>query len=167
MSWTKAQLIADAFGELALAAYDFDISPEEELAALRKLNAMLAAWEARGIRLGWHANASATTEDLDEPSGLPLFSVEAVVQHLAIRIAASKGKSLPQSTLGVAKAAFDAMVSKLASEQVQEQQLPSGTPRGAGQKAWRSMGRPFVPLPDTSPLQLAADGGLNLTGEGN
>ena len=70
MSWTKRQLIADAFGELALASYDWDITPEEELAALRRLNTMLATWSTQGLQLGYHQNASATVADLDEPSGL-------------------------------------------------------------------------------------------------
>ena len=167
MSWTKRQLIADAFGELALASYDWDITPEEELAALRRLNAMLATWSMQGLHLGYHQNASATVADLDEPSGLALYAVEAVVQHLAIRIAASKGKTLPTSTKTAAKTAWDALLSKVASEQVGQQQLASGTPRGAGRKPWRTINQPFAPIPDTSPLQSAADGGLTFTGEGN
>jgi hypothetical protein len=167
MSWTKRQLIADAFGELALASYDFDIGPEEELAALRKLNTMLATWSAQGLQLGYIQNASAIVEDLDEPSGLALYAVEAVVQQLAVRIAASKGKALASSTLRTAKAAYDALISRLAAEQVQQQQLAAGTPRGAGRKPWRTINQPFTPSPNTSPLQSAADGGLTFAGEGN
>jgi hypothetical protein len=166
MSWTKRQLIADAYGELALAGYDFDISPEEEAAALRKLNTMLATWGAQGVSLGFHMNASAEDDALDEPSGLPLYAVEAVYMQLAVRIAASKGKALPHSTLTNSKAAYDAVVSKIASDQIQQQQLASGTPRGAGRKPWRTINQPFVPVPDTSPLQAAPDGGLSFTGEG-
>jgi len=167
MSWTKGQIIADAFAELALANFDFDISPEEEALALRKLNTMMATWGALSIHLGFHMNASATTVDLDEPSGLPMYAVEAVVQNLAVRLAASKGKTLPRSTLTGAKQAYDALINKVAAEQVQQQQLPSGTPRGAGRKPWRTINQHFVPTPDTSPLQSAADGGLTFTGEGN
>ena len=167
MSWTKRQLIADAFGELAMASYDFDISPEEEHAALRRLNTMLATWSAQDLQLGYHQNASAETVDLDEPSGLALYAVEAVVSQLALRIAASKGKVLPASTKTAAKAAYDALIAKVAAEQVQQQQLASGTPRGAGRKPWRTLNQHFVQVPDTSPLQSAADGGLNFTAEGN
>lgn len=167
MSWTKRQLVADAFGELALAGYDFDISPEEDAFALRKLNNMMATWSVQSLQLGFHMNASADADDLDEPSGLAQYAVEAVVQNLAIRLAASKGKTVPASTLRTAKAAYDALVSKVAAEQVQQQQLAANTPRGAGSKPWRSINRPFVPVPDTSPLQSAADGGLTFNGEGN
>lgn len=167
MSWTKRQLIADAFGELALAGYDFDITDEEWAAANRKLNTMMATWLALGIQLGFHMSASADGVDLDEPSGLPLYAVEAVYMKLATSIAASKGKILPASTLRNAKAAYDALISKLAADQVQQQQLPSGTPRGAGRKPWRTINQHFVPTPDTSPLQSAADGGLTFAGEGN
>ena len=165
--WTKGQIIAEAFGELALANFDFDITPEEEAAACRKLNAMMATWSVQGLHLGFHMNADGSAADLDEPSGLQMYAIEAVVQNLAVRLAASKGKILPISTKANAKAAFDAVMSKVASEQVQQQQLAAGTPRGAGRKPWRTINQPFTPTPDTSPLQSAPDGGLSFTGEGS
>jgi hypothetical protein len=50
---------------------------------------------------------------------------------------------------------------------VQEQQQRANTPRGSGSKGWRLTNQPFVSSPDTSPLQVADDGGLNFTGTGN
>ena len=53
MSWTKREIVEEAYGELALAGYVFDLDPEEEQAALRKLDTMMAVWDARGVRLGY------------------------------------------------------------------------------------------------------------------
>lgn len=167
MGWTKRQLIEDAFGELALAGYVFDLSPEELQAALRRLDTMMATWGSQGLQLGHAASATPDGSDLDQDSGIPLEAVEAVYMGLAVRLAASKGKALASSTLRTAKAAFDALMSRAASADVQEQQLASGTPRGAGRKPWRTIHRPFVPTPDVSPLQGSTDGGLTFTGKNN
>jgi hypothetical protein len=166
MGWSKRDLVNEAYAELALAGYDFDLSPEEMQFGLRRLDTMMASVFA-DLPLGYAFGTSPSDTDLDQDSGLALFAVEAVYLALAIRIAAGKGKVLATPTKGNAKAAFDALVSRLASEQVQEQQLRTGTPRGAGAKPWRSYGRPFTSTPDTGPLQVADDGGLDFTGIGN
>lgn len=167
MSWTKRQLIAEAFAELALAGYAFDIDPEEEQGALRRLDTMMATWGSQGLQLGYAFGTSPDDSDLDQAAGIPLEAVEAVYLALAIRIAAGKGKTLAATTTRTAKAAFDALMSRAASAQVQEQQLASGTPRGAGRKPWRTVNAPFVPIPNVDPLQNTTDGGLNFSGKTN
>ena len=42
--WTKTLLIEEAFGELALAGYVYDLRPEEMQAAGRRLETMMATW---------------------------------------------------------------------------------------------------------------------------
>ena len=51
MGWTKRQYIEQAFEEVGLAAYVFDLTPEQLQSALRKLDAMMAEWNAKGLRL--------------------------------------------------------------------------------------------------------------------
>jgi len=165
MGWTKRQLVEEAFGELALAGYDFDLQPEEMQAGLRRLDSMMATWLNLGLPLGYAISASQDDSDLDQDSGLQAIANEAVYMGLACRIAASKGKALPASTKINAKQAYDALVLNIAKSQVQEQQLPSGTPQGQGRKPWRTVNPYFLP-PDTSPLRSGGDG-LNLTGLGN
>lgn len=164
MSWTKREILADVFGELALAGYTFDINPEELQAALRKLDLMMATWSAQGINIGYAFGLTPSGTDLDQDSGLPLFAVEAVVQGAAIRLAASKGKAVASSSKAVAKAAWDAMVLVLAQSQAQEQQLPSTTPIGAGNKPFRQSSGPFMPLPDEDAIGVGGDGGLTFNG---
>lgn len=166
MSWTKRQLIEGAFGELALASYDYDLSPEEMDAGLRRLDTMMATWLGLGIQIGYALATNPDDSDLDQDSGIPIYAVEAVYMSLATKIAAGKGKALPPSTLKNTKAAYDALILNVAKSQVQEQQLAAGTPLGQGRKPWRNI-NPYVKTPDTKPLRYGDDGGLDMTGLGN
>lgn len=167
MGWSKRDLVGEAYAELALAGYEFDLHPEELQFGLRRLDTLMATWMAQGLQLGYAFGTTPADTDLDQDSGLPLIAVGAVYFALAINIAAGKGKSLLGSTKAGAKTAYDALVSNVASQQAQEQQFRDGTPRGAGSKPWRTANQPFVQKPDTSPLQIADDGGLDFTGIGN
>ena len=48
MGWTKRQFVAQAFEEIGLASYVFDLTPEQLQSALRRLDTMMAAWNALG-----------------------------------------------------------------------------------------------------------------------
>lgn len=157
MSWTKQQIVSEAFGELALAGYDFDITPEEQQAALRRMEAMLARWSDDGIRLGYVFSADPASIDAQADSGLPLHAVEPVFLNLALRQAAQYGKAITGPTRQKAKEGYDALLAAAVAPQ-QQQQLPS-MPSGAGNRMWR-WNQPFTPTPDTSPLQNGEDGGL-------
>ena len=167
MSWTKRQLVEEAYGELALAGFDFDLQAEELDAALRRLDTMMASWAGLGIQISYNAATGQDDSDLDQDSGLPMIATEAVYMNLACKIAASKGKALPASTKVNAKQAYDSLVMAVARAQVQRQQLSQGTPRGSGNKPWRNGYSPYTPKPDTSPLALGGDGGLDFNGLGN
>lgn len=166
MSWTKRQLVEEAYGELALAGYDFDLQPEEEAAALRRLDTMMATWQSLGIQVGYSMATGQDDSDLDQDSGLAMNAVEAVYMMLACKIAASKGKALPTSSTRNAKQAYDSLILNVAKSQVQQQQLAAGTPLGQGRKPWRTI-NPYVTTPDTSPLRTGGDGGLDFNGLGN
>lgn len=166
MSWTKRQLVEEAYGELALAGYDFDLQDEELEFALRRLDTMMATWSGIGISIGYAMSPDPSASDLDQDSGVKAVATEAVYLNLACKIAAGKGKALPQSTKTNAKQAYDALILNLAKEQVQEQQLAAGTPRGQGRKPWRTI-NPYVPAPNRGPLQGGSDGGLDFNGLGN
>jgi hypothetical protein len=159
MSWTKQQLIEQAFGELALASYIYDLSPEELQAALRRMDAMLATWNAAGIRLGYPLPSSPSGSNLNDESGLPDAAIEAVYLNLAIRTAASKGKQLSQDTRNAAKAAYDVLLMRAAMPP--EMQYRSGIPAGAGNKPWRMQNNPFL-QPPADPL-VAVDGDSTIT----
>lgn len=159
---TKRQLIDAAFEELAMAGYTFDIDPEEQLSALRRLDAMMATWGGPGIgiRIGYNATVNPKNSDPDQDSGIPDWANEAVYLNLAIRLASGYGKALPKSTTGPAKAAYDALLSAVGSNIPQVQPL-GNLPIGAGYKRIRTS--PFVQQP-TDLLTTGQDGLLDLNG---
>lgn len=161
MTWTKRQLVDEAYTELAMAGYVFDISPEELQSGLRRLDAMMASWAAKGLQLPYNFGGDPTEAALDQPSGLPLTATEAAYLNLAVRIAAGKGKAVSPTTLATATAAYDALMSRLAHEQVQPVQLRAGVPLGAGNRGLRAV---YITTPTTEPLQIADDGGLQFNG---
>lgn len=159
MSWTKRQYVEQAFSEIGLATYVFDLEPEQLQTALRQLDSMMGAWNAKGIRLGWPMPSSPQGSDLDEETSMPDSANEAIYLGLALRIAPGFGKTVAQQTAFFAKQAYDQLLS-LASMPL-ERQLPQTMPAGAGNKPWRNNDSPFV-NPPVDPLQVGPDGILEL-----
>lgn len=157
--WTKRQLIEEAFTELALQGYEFDISPEEQNTALRRLDTMMATWEGKGIRVGYLFPSGPDDSDPDSASGLPDSAVETVYLNLAIRLAAGFGKQLNPTTQQTARDGYDALLWRAAMPR--EQQMPNTLPRGAGNRVYNDQ-RPFFPRPDDNPLQINRGGGLDI-----
>lgn len=160
MTWTKRAIVEEAYSELALAGYDFDLSADEMQTGLRRLDLMMAqlAGPGSGLRLSYNQGAGPTSGDLDDESGIPLYAVRAIVCQLAIELAAGFGKQVHPSTHAAARDGMQKILTAAAFPQ--EQQLPNTLPVGAGNKPWRTTGRPFMPTPDTAPLQVADDEGL-------
>jgi hypothetical protein len=158
MSWTKRELVLQAFAEIGLAAYVYDLQPEQLQTALNRLDSMVATWNADGLRLGY-TMASPSTTDLDQDSGLPDAANEAVYLNLAIRLASSVGKVVSEDLTKPAREAYTALSGKFV--QVPERLRPSDVPAGAGNKPWRVVGDPFLPSsPD--PVTTGLDGNVDL-----
>lgn len=157
MGWTKRQFIEQAFSEIGLAGYVFDLTPEQLQTALRQLNSMVASWNAKGIRLGWPMPSNPGGDDLDDQTNVTDAANEAIYQGLAVRIAPGFGKTTPQSTAFFAKQAYDQLLA-IASMPL-EKQLPGTMPAGAGNKPWRNNDSPFI-RPPCDPLLVGPDGPL-------
>jgi hypothetical protein len=134
MSWTKRQIIYQAFESIGMAEYAFDLTAEELQSALRQLEAMMAFWNSRGIRIGY---AGQSTPDLDTDSGLPDNAIEAAYGNLALRIAPGFGKMVTNELKAWAHNAYKNLLSMSAKPPF-EIQMPAGMPRGAGNKPYRS-----------------------------
>ena len=160
MSWTKRQFVETAFSEIGLASYVYDLQPEQLQEALRRLDAMMATWNNKGIRIGYPLPASPEDSDLDTETGVPDAANEAIYLNLGIRIAPSVGKVVSQETKRMAREAYRALLINIAMPQ--EMQLPRTLPSGAGNKPWRYED-PFLNTPDTSPIRLGDDGQLIFT----
>lgn len=155
MGWTKRQYIEQAFTEIGLAGYIFDLTPEELNTALRQLDSMMAAWNAKGIRLGWPMPSSPQNSDLDDLTEITDAANEAIYCGLAVRIAPTFGKTVGGQTQFFAKQAYDQLLAIAAAPL--EKQLPQTMPAGAGNKPWRNNDSPFV-NPPIDPLLSGPDG---------
>ncbi len=152
---TKGELIGDAFAELGLAAHVYDLEPDEQQTALRRMDAMLSFWESRGIRIGYVQGA-----DLGAESGLPQYAHEAVIAGLAMRLAPGFGKQISAQTAAIAKAGYDELLKRAAFPP--EQQLKS-LPAGAGNRSDVAP-VPFLPEPTSDPLGTTPGGDLSFLG---
>jgi hypothetical protein len=82
MSYTKRQFVDAAFEEIGLASYVFDLTTEELASALRRLDAMMAQWNAKGIRLGYPLPTLAANSSLFSNSEVPDAANEAIILNL-------------------------------------------------------------------------------------
>lgn len=155
MGWTKRQFVTQAFEEIGLAAYVFDLTPEQLQSALRRLDSMMATWNAKGIRLGYPIPSNPDDSDLDQESGVPDSANEAIYLNLGIKLAPGFGKSVSTETKASAKLAYDTLLARAAMPV--EQQLPGTMPAGAGNKPWRVYDDPFLRQP-VDPLLAGEDG---------
>lgn len=149
MSWTKREIVVQAFEEIGYASYIYDAMPEQLDSVLRSLNSMLASWNAIGIRIGYPIASNPNDDDLNQDSQITDSAIEAVYTNLAIRIAPRFGKTIPQELRQTAKSTYDNLLTKLAMPP--GMQFPNTLPSGAGNKPWRSPYRVFLDTP-TDPL---------------
>lgn len=145
--WTKRQIIEQAFEEIGLASYVFDLTADQLESALRRLDLMVASWQARNIQIGYPLPASPENSNIDEEIQTSLNNNEALVLNLAVRLAPAYGKSLSPDTKATAKLLYDQLLIEAAMPY--EQQFVRTLPLGAGFKRTDQV---FVNVPDLNPL---------------
>lgn len=157
MGWTKQELVEQAYEEIGLASYVFELQPEQIQSGVRKMNAMMAQWSARGIRLGYSFPVTANGSDPALDSGVPDRAVEAVYLNLALRLASAVGKEPSIDLRREARKSYLTLLGRSALPQ--PIQYPSGMPAGAGNKPWRGPQRVFLDDPEET-LDAGPDGPL-------
>lgn len=151
MSWSKREFIVAAFEEIGIASYQFDLQPEMLDLARRRLDAMMAEWNAKGIRLSYPVANTAHSGSLDDDTNVPDMAISAIISNLALRIAPAFGKQASQDLKVAAYNGFTSMISK--NVEVPEMQLARTIPAGQGNKLRRTY----------SPFLLPIDNRLNDT----
>lgn len=154
MAYSKRQFVTAAFEEIGLASYVFDLQPQDLETALRRLDAMMAEWNAKGIRLGYPLPGSPQFSDIDSPSEVPDSANEAIICNLAMRLAPGFGKTLNTLTASTAKQGYNTLLAR--ATMPMQQQFPRTLPAGAGQKPWR-WDDPFM-QPPVDPVLAGPDG---------
>lgn len=137
---TKADLLDLMFEECGRAGYEFDRSPGEDASALRRLDAMMAEWQARGITIGYNFPTTFGQGQPTDKAGIPDAAINTVAAWAAFRIAPGMGKTISAETR---KAMADGLAFLRAeTATIPEMLLPKSTARGIGWKPW-AIWRPF------------------------
>jgi hypothetical protein len=157
MAWTKQQFIEAAFEEIGLASYTFDLQPQQLESALRRLDTMIASWNALGIRIGYPIPVNPNQSSLSQSTEVPDSANDAIILNLAIRLAPSYGRAVMAETKMNAKQTYDTLLSRAAIPP--EMQFPDTLPVGAGNKPW-NIDQPFV-IPPRDVVDAGPDGILN------
>ncbi len=158
MGYTKQQFVEAAFEELGLADYVHDLETDDLQAAVRRLDSMMAEWNAKGIRLSYPLVNNPENTSLTTETTVPDEANEAIITSLAIRLAPSFGKTVSQDTKMVAKQGYNTLMSRAALPD--EMQFQSTLPLGAGNKPWRqNTSRFFGPAADA--VKSGVDGDLD------
>jgi hypothetical protein len=159
MGYTKRQFVYAAFEEIGLASYVFDLQPDQLEAARRRLDAMMADWNAKGIRLGYPIPSSPQDGSIDEETNVPDSAYEAIICSLGIRLAPSYGKQVMIETKATAKQGYDVLLQRATFPL--EKQFPNTLPSGAGNKPYRYDDNPFLRGPVSS-VDAGPDGPIEL-----
>jgi len=144
MSYTKLQLINEAFDVVGLSSFVFDLTPSDLQSAARKLDSMMSSWDSLGIHIGYPVSTNPQNISTSDESNAPSLAVQAIVYNLGIRIAPSFGKQLSQDVKQVARESYLELLRRYS--QVKEMQLPI-MPIGAGSK---NIDYPFTQQPVNS-----------------
>lgn len=154
MGWTKRQFLEAAYEEIGLAGYIFDLSAEQLQTAARKMDAMIASWNALGIRIGWPIASDPSAIDIDQATGVQDAANEAIYCSLAMRLAGSLGKTVSQETKLAAHNGYTALLTRTVNPI--PVQMPGTMPAGQGNNRYIP-GRVFLDDP-VQTLDTGLDG---------
>lgn len=128
---TRRDIIIQAYGELGLAEYNFDLSPEEWATARRRLDSMMAQWETL-VSIGYLMPSDPDDSDLDDDTNLPQGTVDAVALNLALQLAPGLGKTPAIETKIAAKDGKNRVLAQFAV--IPQKQYSGNLPVGSGNK---------------------------------
>jgi hypothetical protein len=161
VSWTKKELIKATFDAIGISGFEFDLQPEDREAALRRLDAMMATWNADGLRLGYPLHNSPADSDITEDAGVPDSAIEAVIENFSLRIAPIYKKPVTREQRVTAMKSYDTLMMRQAGLSPEEKKLPGTLPLGQGNKGYRRNYRNYV-YEDKDDVSVGPDSILDL-----
>lgn len=153
MAWTKSQLVKQAFTEIGLASYNFDIQPEMMQSAITSMDSMIANW---GLALRYPMSGNPDNSDPNQDSNLPIYANEAVYANLAINLCPSYGKQPTRELIIKAAKALATLQMKVAT--IPQREFDKTLPYGQGNKPYIGVAPTFFQPTDP----LTDDNGANL-----
>lgn len=140
MSWTKKQLIDQAFSKIGLSSYQYDLQPEDAINAVITMDAIVGNIN---IPLSYNMANDPSQADPNQESGLPNWANQAVYLSLAIAMCPNYGKTASAELKASAQSAINRMYA-MASSSV-DSLVPDNMPSGQGNKPWsRNIYRNFI-----------------------
>ncbi len=132
MSWTKKQIIEQAFAEIGIASFTFDTTADERENSLRILDTMMAEWTTKGIVFDpvYPATVNPGAGDIDDDTNAPNDAVAPMYYNLALRLAPGFGKTPSNQTMLDAKSGFSLLAQAIPVPTIRM----VGMIRGAGAK---------------------------------
>ncbi len=132
---TKRSLIGQAYIEVALNGWEYDIGPEELEKALVRLDMLSSELVLRGIDINYNAPSAIGFGDLDDELGCPDGAFFGLAILLAKRLCPSMGKKLSMESREALDAAEKALRAS-AKMLVPNMRLARSTPLGSGNRTW-------------------------------
>jgi hypothetical protein len=142
-SWTKKQIILQAYLEIGLGDYIYNLTPEELNNALMVLEMMISEWETLGVVLGYPTAFVPSQADINEDSHIPMHAMSAVCVNLGVRLAVSFGKVLDSGIIGTATNSFSRLLTLFTKPT--KMNYNRGMVAGAGNKGLQANLMPFIP----------------------
>lgn len=143
MGWTKRAFVTAAFTEIGIASWDIALPAEQVVWGAQRLDAMMADWNGRGIRIGYQLDDVEDT-DLDAQTGVPDWANRAIILNLAIELAPNVGRTPMQSTITNASIALSTVNARTTSMPLM--QMPGTMPAGQGNRGF-GLRSPFLDPP--------------------
>lgn len=143
MGWTKREFLTQAFEEIGLASYVYDLTPEQLWSALRRLDSMVANFDVNGICIGWQMSTYPNMSDIDSQTRVPDAANEAIYLNLAVRLAPSYGRVVSPELRLLADSAYTTLLN-WSMVTIPQRHYPTTLPLGAGAKPWRNYLNPFI-----------------------
>lgn len=131
MPQTKQFFIEKAFNEIGLAAYVFDLQPEDWASALSTANGMIGEWMGNGILIGdWPIPDTPDDDTINTVVSVPFTNWRAIWTNLGIALAPNVGKSPEGPTIALARLSYRMLLNKRLV--IPEMKRPSTMPIGQG-----------------------------------
>jgi len=131
---TKGAIIDRSFEDLARANYVFDVTAEERISALARLDSLASEWQSKLEDFGYIQPAVQGASDPEDAAGINAADVSAFSSNLALEIAGSFGKTPSPFLLKRASETRSTLFCRYAREV--EIPLSDKMPVGAGNRFW-------------------------------
>lgn len=146
-----------ALEEIGLSPTTFNLSEGQLASGLHRLDAMMATWNSKGVRLGYNLPSSQANSDLNQEANIPDRAIEAVYLNLAVKLSPLFGKVVPPELRADSAFAYNNIIRS--NVEMKSMNLDN-LPKGAGNKPYRNSDKFISKSTDTS-LQAGKDGDLN------